>query len=176
MLSYRKLGLLNKLKTISKDKKGEKGECIMRLEFNKDIGPYTIRSIPKQLFYMTPNDKNEIIELIKSFDTDKGVNYITLAYWVKKSDNYELRFVSDRPFIIENEYILEIWNTLKLAQLTLNEFWNENNEDDWNVNEKLENLKKHINSKSDEELIKDLNEYNINVISHVPGSKGSVNL
>lgn len=147
---------------------------MMGLEFNKDIGPYTIRAAEK-LFYMYPEDKNETIELIKNLNTYRGA-YMTLAYWEKNSDGYKLRFVSDRPFMIENQYILEIWNTLKLAQLTLDEFWNKNNEDEFNENKNLEKLKKYISSKSDEELIRDLNEYNIDVVSHIPGSKGSVNV
>ena len=97
----------------------------MELKFNKDIGPYTIRAVPKKLVYMDPADKNETIELIKNFDTDKGITCITLAYWIKNSEGYELRFVFDRPFMIEDEYVLEIWSALKLAQLTLDEFWSD---------------------------------------------------
>ena len=142
---------------------------MMGLEFNKDIGPYTIRAVSEKLFYMN----HETIELIKNLNTDRGA-YMTLAYWEKNSDGYKLRFVSDRPFMIENQYILEIWNTLKLAQLTLNEFWNENNEGEFNENKNLEKLKKYISGKSDEELIRDLNEYNIDVVSYIPGSQVSV--
>lgn len=94
----------------------------MELEFNKDIGPYTIRVIPRRLFRLNPDDRNETIELMKNINIDNGLKCLTLAYWEEGSDGFKFKFFVNRPFIIKDEYILAIWQTLKLAQSVMNEF------------------------------------------------------
>lgn len=87
---------------------------------------YEIRSCPKQLAKLHPDDKNETIELVKWQDSSVGKSCFTVAYFVRGSEGYELTFVNDRPFRhIEPEDLKIVWEFLRVSQKILNEFFAE---------------------------------------------------
>ena len=95
------------------------------LEFSWKYKDYELRACPKRLARFSPDEENVTIDLIKWDENWDGKRFCySLAYFVRKSDGYELYFVGNRPFEdIPTEDVLEVWEALKTAQAVLDAFF-----------------------------------------------------
>lgn len=88
---------------------------------------YELRACPKHLARFSPEEKNTTIDFVKWNTDSTGRKYcFSLAYFVRDSEGYDLRFVGSRPFeYIADEDVKIVWSALKHAQEILNEFFHE---------------------------------------------------
>ena len=88
--------------------------------FTWDYKNYSFRAVTKNL-NISDSKTNETIELVwKNNDM-----VFTIAYWIKSSDGYDLKFVGNRMFeYINSEDIVSIWEMLKICQMILDDFHN----------------------------------------------------
>lgn len=97
----------------------------MDLEFSFKYQDFELRACPPRLARLSPEEKNETIELIKWLDVGKTSFCYTLGYFVKYSEGYYFKFVGDRMFNdVVPEDIKILWPVLKLAQQMLDDFFN----------------------------------------------------
>lgn len=88
--------------------------------FTWDYKNYSFRAVTKNL-NISNSKTNETIELVRS---NNGIVF-TIAYWIKSSDGYDLKFVGNRMFeYINSEDIVSIWEMLKICQMILDDFHN----------------------------------------------------
>lgn len=90
------------------------------LSFNWKYKDYELRACPARLVRFD-NESNETINLIMWKTNPNGKKTcFSLAYWIKNSEGYDLKFVGNRPFeCIEPEDIRIIWKAIGIAQKTL---------------------------------------------------------
>lgn len=70
----------------------------------------------------SPIRRNIPVELVK-WDEDHASCWV-VAWWVRSSEGYELRFIGGRPFHdIEPDEIAEIWRQLQVAQSMLDMYF-----------------------------------------------------
>ena len=101
----------------------------MTLEFSFKYKDYELRACPSRLVRLSPDDKNETIDLVKWYDYNGQRCCYSLAYFRKNDEGYYLNFVGSRPFDnIAPEDVKIIWSMLKQAQEILDEFFNEESE------------------------------------------------
>ena len=94
------------------------------LEFSWKYKDYELKACPKHLARFSEDEPNETIDLVKSFDYNGKRCGYSLAYFIRKSEGYDLRFVGNRPFEdIPAEDVLEVWEALKTAQAVLDAFF-----------------------------------------------------
>lgn len=103
----------------------------VRLEFGWKYKCYELRACPKHLARLSPDEPNETIDLVKWTEDGDGRSFCySLAYFVRYSEGYYLRFVGDRPFQnIEKEDVPIVWSALHAAQTILDTFWALQDED-----------------------------------------------
>ena len=93
------------------------------LDFNWKYKNYELRACPPSLVKLDSEEKNTTIDFVKWSGpvTDENRCCISIAYFVKTYDGYNLKFVGNRPFeYIESEDLLVCWNALKMASNLLN--------------------------------------------------------
>lgn len=99
----------------------------MDLDFSFKYKDYEIRACPKHLVRFRPDEKNVTIDVRKIQRAEREGekdNCFSLAYFIRKSEGYELRFVGARPFkYIAPEDLKILWSALKHAQEILDEFF-----------------------------------------------------
>ena len=94
------------------------------LEFSWKYKDYELKACPKRLARFSEDEPNETIDLIKYFDYDGRRLCYSLAYFIRKSEGYDLRFVGNRPFEdIAEVDVLKVWEGLKTAQAVLDAFF-----------------------------------------------------
>lgn len=94
------------------------------LEFQWKYKDYELKACPKRLVRYSEDESNETIDLIKWFDHDGRRLCYSLAYFIRKSEGYDLRFVGNRPFEdIDTEDVPKVWEALKTAQAVLDAFY-----------------------------------------------------
>lgn len=95
------------------------------LEFNWKYKNYELRACPKHLARFTPYEPNETIDFVSWKKDGKGKDYcFSLAYFLKGSEGYYLKFVGDRPFqYIDEDDVPYVWKALNAAQKILDAFW-----------------------------------------------------
>lgn len=94
------------------------------LEFSWKYKDYELRACPKRLARFYEGEPNETIDLIKWFDRGEKRLCYSLAYFIRKEEGYDLRFVGSRPFEdIDAEDVPEVWEALKTAQAVLDAFF-----------------------------------------------------
>ena len=98
-------------------------DLLGELDFNWKYKDYELRACPASLIRLSPDDKNTTINFIKWSGpvTDKKRFCISIAYFIKGNEGYNLHFVGDRPFEhIANEDLAICWDALKMASNLLN--------------------------------------------------------
>lgn len=100
-----------------------------KLEFSWRYKDYELRACPKKLARFNANEPNETIDFVKWTTNSDGAEYcLSLAYWCKNSEGYELKFVGDRPFKdIESEDLEIVWKALRVAQKVLDAWFDMEN-------------------------------------------------
>ena len=94
------------------------------LEFSWKYKDYEIHACPKHLVRFCEDEPNVTIDLVKWYDHGGKRLCYSLAYFIKKEEGYDLRFVGNRPFEdIDAEDVLEVWEALKTAQAVLDAFF-----------------------------------------------------
>lgn len=95
------------------------------LEFSWKYKDYELKACPKRLARFSDDEKNETINLVKWSETWDGKRYcLSLAYFVRYKEGYELNFVGNRPFEdIAPEDLPKVWEALKTAQVVLDAFF-----------------------------------------------------
>ena len=96
-----------------------------QLEFRWKYKNYELRACPKQLVRFDPDEPNETIDFVLWKKNDNGKDYcFSLAYFIKGSGSYDLKFVGNRPFqYIAEEDVPFVWNALNAAQKILDAFF-----------------------------------------------------
>lgn len=96
-------------------------DLLGELSFNWKYKDYELRACPPSLARLKPEDKNTTIDFIKWFNTNEKPYCISIAYFVKTNEGYDLKFVGDRPFEhIDSEDLSVCWCALKMASNLLN--------------------------------------------------------
>ena len=100
-----------------------------KLEFSWKYKDYGLRACPKRLVRFNANEPNETIDFVKRITNSDGAEYyLSLAYWSKDNEGYELEFVGDRPFkYIEPEDLEIVWKALRVAQKVLDAWFDMEN-------------------------------------------------
>lgn len=94
------------------------------LEFQWKYKDYELHACPKRLARFSEDEKNVTIDLVKWFEHNGRRCCYSLAYFIRKEEGYDLRFVGGRPFDdIAEEDVLEVWDALKTAQAVLDAFF-----------------------------------------------------
>lgn len=95
------------------------------LEFSWKYKDYELHACPKRLVRFYEGEKNETIDLVKWGETWDGKRHRwSLAYFIRKEEGYDLRFVGNRPFEdIDPEDVPKVWEALKTAQAVLDAFF-----------------------------------------------------
>ena len=98
-------------------------DLIGELNFNWKYKDYELRACPSCLVKLNPNDKNITIDFVKwLFDYEnEEKRCISIAYFVKTKEGYDLKFVGNRPFEhVESEDLAVCWAALEMAYNLLN--------------------------------------------------------
>lgn len=96
----------------------------MKLEFSFKYKDYELRACPRRLRRFSPDEPNETIDFVKWNKSGNKPFCFSLAYFVRDSEGYDLKFVGDRPFeYIDKEDLPIIWDVLKQAHNILNMFF-----------------------------------------------------
>ena len=95
------------------------------LEFSWKYKDYELTACPKRLARFSEDEKNETIDLVKWCESWEGQRLCySLAYFIRESEGYDLRFVGNRPFEdIDAEDVPKVWEALKTAQAVLDAFF-----------------------------------------------------
>lgn len=96
-----------------------------QLDFRWKYKNYELRACPKRLARFTPDEPNETVDLVLWDKNGEGKDYcFSLAYFVKDSCGYFLKFVGNRPFeYIAKEDVPIVWDALNAVQLILDAFF-----------------------------------------------------
>lgn len=100
-------------------------ELKQQLEFRWKYKNYELRACPKHLARFTPDEPNETIDFVLWEKDGNGKDFcFSLAYFIKGSGSYDLKFVGDRPFqYIAEEDVPYVWKALNAAQTVLDAFF-----------------------------------------------------
>jgi hypothetical protein len=102
-------------------------DLVGELNFNWKYKNYELRACPPSLVKLNSEDKNTTIDFVKWSGpiTDENRCCVSIAYFVKTNDGYDLKFVGNRPFEhIESEDLPLCWDALKMASNLLNSWQN----------------------------------------------------
>ena len=96
----------------------------MKLEFNWKYKDYELRAVPKYLARFNEEEENVTIDFLKWYDDEDGRYCFSLGYWKRtKDEGYCFKMVGDRMFrFVEGEDLKVIWEMLRMAQCTLDDY------------------------------------------------------
>ena len=75
-------------------------------------------------------DGTPYIELLKCYDSNGRKLCYTIAYWYKRNEGWDLRFVGNRMLEISQLHIEKVWPQLCAAQIML-QAWYDDQEEEW---------------------------------------------
>ena len=98
----------------------------MSLNFSLKFKDYELRACPKHLARLSPDEKNETIDLVKWHGEGDKRYCFSLGFFRRNDEGYGFTFVGERMFkYIESEDVPIIWKALRYAQAILNKFFEE---------------------------------------------------
>jgi hypothetical protein len=96
------------------------------MKFNIRIDNLEIRSCNETLLSGGDHTTAEVVK----WDGEERPNCYTIAYWSKGGEGYELQFVGNRPFDVDEKLFMEL---AKYGQLILDGYFNLENK--WDLTE-----------------------------------------